>query len=222
MTHPPLEYTVSHRRVRYARIDMREGELMLILPHGTDPGEFVERHYGKIKKMYDEVNEIKRKAMEGVKEGYVELLGREYRLVEDCKARPFIEKNELHFCPKDYRRTREFIKGMLRPGLERRVSHYSEMTGLSAERIFIKEQVTKWGSCSSRGNLNFNLRLAFVPSDFLNYIVLHEVLHLRHMNHGKEFKRELRALYGKELPTKDEMMRHWLRSGHYLRALGKE
>ena len=217
-----MEFTVSYRRVRYSRIDMRDGSLILILPHGEDPKAFVERHELRIRRLYDEVRAVKERALADVEPGTVELLGRRYALKEDCGRKPGIEGNAFIFCPGNYGKTRETVKSMLRKDIESRLEHYGELTGLRAERFFIREQVTKWGSCSSRGNLNFNLRLAFVPSDFLDYIVVHELIHLRHMNHGKDFKREVRATYGRELPAKEEMMAYWFRSGYFMEALGKE
>lgn len=54
-------------------------------------------------------------------------------------------------------------------------------------RVSIKNQRSRWGSCSVRGNLNFNRRLAFAPPDVVDYVVVHELAHLLEMNHSKRF-----------------------------------
>ncbi len=54
-------------------------------------------------------------------------------------------------------------------------------------QIRIKDQKTRWGSCSSKNNLNFSWRLIMAPERVLDYVVVHELCHLTHMNHGKEF-----------------------------------
>lgn len=68
-----------------------------------------------------------------------------------------------------------------------RVEHYSKRIGVSYNRISIKNQKTRWGSCSSLKNLNFNWRLLMAPLEILDYIVIHELAHLLEMNHSKRF-----------------------------------
>lgn len=68
-----------------------------------------------------------------------------------------------------------------------RVEALSERMGLHPSAITIRGQRTRWGSCSSAGRLNFNWRLMFAPTEVVDYVVIHELAHLRHMNHSAEF-----------------------------------
>lgn len=68
-----------------------------------------------------------------------------------------------------------------------RVSYYIQFTGGSYERITIRGQRTRWGSCSSRGTLSFNWRLMLAPPKVLDYVVVHELCHLTHMDHSTAF-----------------------------------
>lgn len=68
-----------------------------------------------------------------------------------------------------------------------RVDYYAEKLKVNYNRITIKEQKTRWGSCSSKGNLNFNWRVIMAPIEIVDYLVVHELCHLVHMNHSKEF-----------------------------------
>lgn len=68
-----------------------------------------------------------------------------------------------------------------------RAAFYSRSMGVSYGRITIRQQKTRWGSCSIRGNLNFNWKLALMPQDILDYVVVHELAHRREMNHSPAF-----------------------------------
>ena len=88
----------------------------------------------------------------------------------------------------------------------KRVSHYAHMLGVTYGKISIRDQKTRWGSCSSEGNLSFNWRLILAPPDVLDYVVIHELCHRKEMNHSKEFW----ALVESLMPDYKER-RKWLR-----------
>ncbi|MBI4423904.1 MAG: M48 family metallopeptidase [Elusimicrobia bacterium] len=80
-------------------------------------------------------------------------------------------------------RNRETARSLI----EERAALWSERMAVAHGRIAIKDQRTLWGSCSAKGNLNFNWRLVFAPRDVLDYVVVHELAHLREMNHSRRF-----------------------------------
>ena len=78
-----------------------------------------------------------------------------------------------------------------RKDLKPRVEYYSSVIGVHFGKISIRHQKTKWGSCSSRGNLNFNCLLYLAPEEVRDYVVVHELCHRRHMNHSSAFWAEV-------------------------------
>lgn len=69
----------------------------------------------------------------------------------------------------------------------RRTAQLSSEMGVSYNQIRIKDTKTRWGSCSSKKNLNFNFRLIMAPEAVMDYVIIHELCHLKHMNHSNEF-----------------------------------
>ena len=100
-----------------------------------------------------------------------------------------------------------------REGIERakrifpeRTAYFALRMGVDYGRITIREQKTRWGSCSSKGNLNFNCLLMLAPPEVLDYVVVHELCHRKQMNHSKAFWLEVE----KVLPNYKEV-RKWLK-----------
>ncbi len=71
--------------------------------------------------------------------------------------------------------------------IPQRTAYFAQRMGVSYGRITIREQKTRWGSCSSEGNLNFNWKLVLMPERVLDYVVVHELAHRREMNHSERF-----------------------------------
>ncbi len=101
---------------------------------------------------------------------------------------------------------RSFIKfreeaGALAAGI---LAKMRQRFNFSHNRIFIKNQRTRWGSCSRRGNLNFNYRIIFLPDGLAEYVVAHEICHLKEFNHSAAFWK----LVGELIPDYRERRRN--------------
>ncbi len=76
-----------------------------------------------------------------------------------------------------------------------RVKFYADKTGITYNRITIRHQKTRWGSCSSQGNLNFNCLLVLFPPEVLDSVVVHELCHRKYMNHSADFYNEVERIF---------------------------
>ena len=68
-----------------------------------------------------------------------------------------------------------------------RLAHFNQFYQFSYNKVFIKSQRTRWGSCSSNANLNFNYRIITLPPALQDYLIVHELCHLKEFNHSKAF-----------------------------------
>lgn len=103
--------------------------------------------------------------------------------------------------------------------IPKRVAYYAEKTGVTYGRITIRNQKTRWGSCSQKGNLNFNCLLMLAPPEVVDYVVVHELCHRKEMNHSPRFWAEVE----KVLPDY-KIRRQWLKDngGRLMRMGGYE
>lgn len=80
-----------------------------------------------------------------------------------------------------------FYKKLLKQLVLKRIDFYQKHFAYKVNQVSVRDQKTRWGSCSSTRNLNFNYRLMMAPPEVIDYIVVHEMCHLEHMNHSKSF-----------------------------------
>jgi predicted metal-dependent hydrolase len=114
------------------------------------------------------------------------------------------------------RRVADWLKAEARRDLLARSRHHAEAMEARFSRVSVRDTVSRWGSCSTDGNLSYSWRLILTPPFVLDYVCAHEVAHLKHMNHGPRFW----ALVERHAPRMDEA-RAWLkREGARLQRYG--
>jgi predicted metal-dependent hydrolase len=101
--------------------------------------------------------------------------------IEEMKKKP--KKLLAHFSNADFHankiKAHEFVC--------ERIDHYNKFYKQRIEKITIKNQKSRWGSCSGKKNLNFNYKLVFLPIEIADYVIVHEICHLIEMNHSQKF-----------------------------------
>jgi predicted metal-dependent hydrolase len=183
-------------RAERPNMKLRNGEIIVTVPEvlGVDPKQILKdnedwtlKHWEQAKRFRQNVPE--REFCEGsefsvlgdIKQ--VEIEKRRSNEVDDdvFLAEHLVEKTGV----KD--QLRKALKSYARQVFEQKASSYSKEVGKDFDRIFVRNQTTRWGSCSSRNNLNFNWRLILGPEHVLEYVVVHELAHLEHPDHSREF-----------------------------------
>jgi predicted metal-dependent hydrolase len=77
-----------------------------------------------------------------------------------------------------------------------RLNELSTKHGLPYNRVFVRNQKTRWGSCSANNNISLNIKLSLLPNEFLDYVLLHELVHTQIKNHSPKFWKTLNGLVG--------------------------
>lgn len=81
----------------------------------------------------------------------------------------------------------DLLRAQAKSELPPRLAQLAALHGFVYKKVFIKNNISNWGSCSSLGNINLNLRLVTLPQELQDYVMLHELCHLKYLNHGPQF-----------------------------------
>ena len=191
-----FEIKESKKAVKYLRLKVgQSGEISLSIPLRAKENhilEFLEKNLEWLRK-----TSAKIKAKNSAKnENQVEFLGGSYELIIDKKASGVsIELFSIKAASKaDFRR---FCDEKAKELLNASIAHFAPLIARPINHISFKHMRTRWGSCNkAKGYINLNLDLITKKKEFIEYVVLHELAHLVHANHSKDFY----ALISKHMP----------------------
>lgn len=177
-----VEYvlTRSQRAKRVRLIVRHDGTVSVAAPHGTDLARIKQFVHSKAAWIVRKIREAAKVKERHPNRVYLKGSKREYALLKQDALR--LVHDRLKYFNQHYRFT------------------YHE--------VRIKNQGTRWGSCSRRGNLNFNYLLMRLPPHLMDYIIVHELCHLREMNHGPRFWALVAKTFPKYLELKQELRQY--------------
>ncbi len=218
-TYKDIQYNLQRSDRKTASIYIeRDGEVSLFVPRWLDDRQIEELIESKRQWIYTNLAEwedlnatrVDRQFVNG--EGFL-YLGSSYRLKIVAEQDVPVKLHNGYFCLRasdDGVGDSEVFKGFYRQkGRERlpeRVSVYENSMGVSATSIRIQDLQNRWGSCTPQGGLCFHWKSMMAPLSVLDYIVVHELAHLKHANHSAEFWNEV----DKTMPDYRER-KEWLR-----------
>ncbi len=150
-------------------------------------------------------------------EGFL-FLGNSYKLyiADNCEFFLIFNNENFFLSKKILNKAKDvFIKWYKEQSYKKfleRVEFYSKVSGLTYNKLKITNARKRWGSCSSKGNLNFTWRLIMAPLEVIDYVIVHELVHIKEKNHSKNFWNNVRII----LPYY-ETQKKWLKeNGHLL------
>lgn len=196
--------TTSDRKTLSIYIE-RDGQVTVLAPQDFTPQQIkdvLEQKRGWIYKSlaeWEDLNatRVKREYVNG--EGFL-YMGRTYRLqIVEQQDKPLLLKNgyfnlRRQSLPKADDVFKEFYRQKGNVKLRERVSYYQGKLGVKASEIRILELKNRWASCSDKGNLNFHWKCMMAPLTVLDYVVVHELVHLKYKNHTTAFWNEIDKL----------------------------
>ncbi len=167
--------------------------------------------------------EMKKKASDNPEKKYVTgekflVMGKPFYLEVVKPGKVILTLKDKFYLSSDYvscgkRVFEQWYKVQAKAIVTARAEHYAALTGLRFKRLSVTSAMKRWGSCGPNGSINFSYRLAMAPLDAIDYVVVHELVHLKIRNHSKDFYAEV----AKILPDYREREKWLERNGHYLR-----
>lgn len=210
---PPFAYTVRRsdraRRVR-VRVDPRDGGVEVVLPKRVAQREAaaaVKQLRPWIERRLAEVAAAR--ARVAARDGNVPYLGRELRVLPEPGRTRVHRRGDILLVPAgadQHHALERWYRRQAKVEIQPRLDAAAAAVGKSYASLTIRDQRTRWGSCSSRGGMSFNWRLLLAPEAVLEYVIRHEAAHLVVMDHSPRFWAVMERL----MPSY-ELPRRWLR-----------
>lgn len=224
-----IEFKVEYRKRKTLSIKITPPDTIVVIsPIGVSEDKLKEivKNKGKwIVKKLDELKDIDYKSLnkDFKNDETFMYLGKDYTLNividKDLKdpVTKLHENNLFLYTPK---RDKVIIKKALElfyrekctERIIERVNYYKDIIGKSPRIVKVKEQKKRWGSCTSRGDIYFNWRIIMAPPNVVDYIVVHEMCHLIHLNHSKEFWNSVKTI----IPNYEEYKKWLKKHGIYM------
>jgi len=168
-----IDYSVVPRRIKYPRLELKTGSLILIVPKGfKNPEKLIDEHEDWI---YEKISVIK-----------------ESQERSKCKTLN-LERTEDE----------------LRAFIISKIDEYTHELNVKPNRVTLRKMKSKWGSCSSKKNMNFNKLLKYLPDEQIQYVVFHEMTHLKEKKHGKEFWDIISRTFNDYEEKEKDLMDYW-------------
>lgn len=176
------EYTLIRSRRKTIALQVNSKAELVVRAPNFAPKKIIEGFIAEKTKWLDEKIAIKKRQLEALEQN-IEPRGEQWYKDKKAQARKLFHE---------------------------RVDYYEKLTGLKVSKLKLSSAKTRWGSCSRAGNISLVWRLVMAPIEIVDYVIVHEIIHLRHPNHSKAFWDDV----AKIIPDY-KTHRRWLRDNGY-------
>lgn len=199
----PENYILERKNVKHARIRVSENlSVRVLVPENFDSKDIQNLIKKKQNWIDKNINKFKGKT-EKIKlhDNQILLFGNKYTYFYRAEFHNKVVVNQEHKTIQsktnllDKDELLKWYKRYAKKHITKRLTEIAKEQKFKYNKVFIRDQRTKWGNCSAKKNLSFNWRLIKTPHFVIDYLIFHELLHTRTMNHTNKFWTELRTLY---------------------------
>lgn len=210
MKNYPFKTVVSHKAVKNSRIRINpDCTVHITAPPGADIERLIDSRIDWIERKISEMDSLA--LGYGPGDGAFIYNGMTWHPVFLESGQVSLKWPDLYY--PSVNELKKSISESLRKDISGRLVHYSDLMGVDYGRISIRNQKTRWGSCSGKGNLNFNIRAMALPENTRDYLVIHELAHRIEMNHSPAFWKIVSIYYPGYREAEKELKAYWILTG---------
>lgn len=207
MTLKKSDIDIVRKHVKYPRIEINPGgKVKVVAPPGYDVDGFIGRKQGWIDGKLSKLSSVMEKSKG--KENMILLNGSFYEL--NLGKKLDLNEGKMTLTAPNLFELHQWITEKLRAELSQKSRLISKLMGVEYGRIYIRRQKTRWGSCSGRKNLSFNMSMMALPEKLREYIVVHEISHLLERNHSRNFWKTVERQYPDYKNAREELKQYSL------------
>ncbi len=207
-----IPYKIEHRKVKYPRLEFKGPQLLVILPPDIkDPLEILNKRKEWIRRKWEIIREAVKKSI-GPQDFII--FGETYKIQNTSTENPFIDFNEKKIClnfknPRHSKAILTQLRKLLKSKVEVVIEEYTSNFRYKPNKICIRRQQTKWGSCSGKKNITLNLKLICLPEQIVKYVIFHELIHLIYKRHDKKFWETVSQKHPNYKEHEQKLLEYW-------------
>jgi len=204
----PYNLEILRKKVKNITLSVRPGrKVRITAPQDYDVSPYLK---SKEKWIFRQINKFEKLCPEMEdKEGLMLYNGIFYPIKEEKnRCGIFPDENTAYY--NSVKNFKEWLKSDLRNDLTLRLKEHSIIMDASFKGFSIRTQKTRWGSCSTSGKLNFNIRMAAIPDNLKDYIVIHELAHIYQPNHSPDFWKIVTEYDSNFKSHREELKKYWI------------